>query len=154
MSEIKAGQVDVRGPVYSHLVYDIVPGEEIVVRQPDILILEGLNVLQSGGRPAPLFVSDFFDFSVYVDAGAEDIRQWYLERFSALRHTAFRTPSSYFHRYAGLSDAEAAEVAGELWREINEVNLRENILPTRERARMILRKDEDHSVREVRLRKI
>jgi type I pantothenate kinase len=158
VSDLKAGKEDVRGPVYSHLVYDIVPGEEIVVRQPDIVILEGLNVLQSEGgargRSNPVFVSDYFDFSIYVDAEVAHIRQWYLERFFTLRNTAFQQPASYFHRYARLSDAEAEEVASGLWRDINEVNLRENILPTRERARLILRKGPDHSVEEVRLRKI
>jgi type I pantothenate kinase len=156
--DLKAGREDVRGPVYSHLVYDIVPDEEIVVRQPDIVILEGLNVLQPGGPSrggsSPLFVSDFFDFSIYVDAEAEHIRRWYLERFFTLRNTAFQEPASYFHRYARLSDAEAEEVASGLWRDINEVNLRENILPTRERARLVLRKGPDHAVQEVRLRKI
>ena len=158
VSDLKAGRANVSSPVYSHLTYDIVPGEEIVVRQPDIVILEGLNVLQSGsgprGRNPPAFVSDFFDFSVYVDAEAEHVRRWYLERFFTLRNTAFQAPASYFHRYARLSDAEAEEVASGLWREINEVNLRENILPTRERARLVLRKGPDHSVEEVRLRKI
>jgi type I pantothenate kinase len=158
VSDLKAGRQDVRSPVYSHLIYDIVPGEEMVVRQPDIVILEGLTLLQSGekgrGRAHSIFISDFFDFSIYVDADAEDIRRWYLERFFTLRNTAFRTPSSYFHRYASLSDAEAETTAGSIWREINEVNLRENILPTRERARLVLRKGPNHSVREVRLRKI
>jgi type I pantothenate kinase len=158
VSDLKAGRADVSSPVYSHLTYDIVPGEEVVVRQPDIVILEGLNVLQSGsgprGRPQPAFVSDFFDFSLYVDAEAEHVRRWYLERFFTLRNTAFQAPASYFHRYARLKDAEAEEVASGLWREINEVNLRENILPTRERARLVLRKGSDHSVEEVRLRKI
>ena len=158
VSDLKAGRPEVRSPVYSHLTYDIVPGEEIVVRQPDIVILEGLTVLQSNGasraRSNPLFVSDFFDFSIYVDAEAGHIRQWYLDRFFTLRNTAFQAPASYFHRYARLSDAEAEEVASGLWRDINEVNLRENILPTRERARLVLRKGADHSVEEVRLRKI
>ncbi|HSB61266.1 MAG TPA: type I pantothenate kinase, partial [Vicinamibacteria bacterium] len=137
VSDLKAGKADVRSPVYSHLTYDVVPGEEVVVRQPDIVILEGLTVLQSGSgsrdRPHPLFVSDFFDFSLYVDAEVEHIRRWYLERFFTLRNTAFQAPASYFHRYAGLSDAEAEQVASGLWRDFNEVNLRENILPTRER---------------------
>ncbi len=158
VSDLKAGRPEARSPVYSHLTYDIVPGEELVVRQPDIVILEGLTVLQSGGasraRSNPVFVSDFFDFSIYVDAEAGHIRQWYLDRFFTLRNTAFQTPASYFHRYARLSDTEAEEVASGLWRDINEVNLRENILPTRERARLVLRKGPDHSVEEVRLRKI
>ena len=158
VSDLKAGRPEARSPVYSHLTYDIVSGEELVVRQPDIVILEGLTVLQSNGasraRSNPLFVSDFFDFSVYVDAEAGHIRQWYLDRFFTLRNTAFQAPASYFHRYARLSDAEAEEVASGLWRDINEVNLRENILPTRERARLVLRNGPDHSVEEVRLRKI
>jgi type I pantothenate kinase len=158
VSDLKAGRPEVRSPVYSHLTYDIVPGEEIVVRQPDIVILEGLTVLQSAGasraRSNPVFVSDYFDFSIYVDAEAGHIRQWYLDRFFTLRNTAFQAPASYFHRYARLSDAEAEHVASGLWREINEVNLRQNILPTRERARLVLRKGPDHSVEEVRLRKI
>ena len=134
------------------------PGEEKVLRQPDIVIVEGLNVLQSPanerGRIQPVFVSDFFDFTIFVDAEAAHIRRWYVERFFRLRGTAFQDPASYFHRYAGLSDEEAETIASSLWAEINEVNLRENILPTRERARLILRKGEDHSVVEVRLRKI
>jgi type I pantothenate kinase len=158
VSDLKAGRPEVRSPVYSHLSYDVVPGEEKVVRQPDIAIVEGLNVLQSpadGRRPAsPVFVSDFFDFTVFVDAEAAHIRGWYVERFFRLRGTAFQDPASYFHRYARLSDQEAAEVASSIWAEINEVNLRENVLPTRERARLILRKGADHSVVEVRLRKI
>jgi type I pantothenate kinase len=157
VSDLKAGRADVRGPVYSHLVYDIVPGAETVVRQPDIVIIEGLNVLQGGSGRGPsnrVFVSDFFDFSIYVDAEAAHVRQWYLERFFTLRNTAFQEPASYFHRYARLSDAEAEALASGLWRDINEVNLRENILPTRERARLVLRKGRDHSVEEVRLRKI
>lgn len=158
VSDLKAGREEARSPVYSHLTYDIVPGEQIVVRQPDIVILEGLTVLESGsaprGRPHPVFVSDYFDFSIYVDAEVEHIRRWYLERFFTLRNTAFQAPASYFHRYARLSDAEAEELASGLWRDINEVNLRENILPTRERARLILHKGADHAVEEVRLRKI
>ena len=156
VSDIKAGRPDVKGPVYSHLTYDIVPGEQVVVRQPDIVIVEGLTVLQSGSRVRPhsVFVSDYFDFSLYVDAETDHIRRWYLERFFTLRNTAFQAPASYFHRFARLSDAEAEEVASGLWRDINEVNLRENILPTRGRARLVLRKGADHSVEEVRLRKI
>lgn len=155
--DLKAGKDRVTTPVYSHLVYDIVPGKAIVVEQPDIVIVEGLNVLQTGpavdGQPR-VFVSDYFDFTVYVDAKTEHIRSWYLERFLALRHTAFRDPSSYFHRYARLSDAAAAETAGRIWAEINEPNLVRNILPTRERADLILRKGRDHAVEEVRLRKL
>jgi len=155
--DLKAGKDRVTTPVYSHLVYDIVPGEAVVVERPDIVIVEGLNVLQTGpavdGQPR-VFVSDFFDFTIYVDADTEHIRSWYLERFLALRHTAFRDPSSYFQRYASLSDAEAAETAGRIWAEINEPNLVRNILPTRERAFLVLRKGRDHAVEEVRLRKL
>jgi type I pantothenate kinase len=157
VSDLKAG-TEARSPVYSHLSYDIVPGEEKVLVDADIVIVEGLNVLQSPanerGRIQPVFVSDFFDFTIFVDAEAAHIHRWYVERFFRLRGTAFQDPASYFHRYAGLSDEEAETIASSLWAEINEVNLRENILPTRERARLILRKGEDHSVEEVRLRKI
>jgi len=155
--DLKAGEDRVTSPVYSHLVYDIVPGAEIVIEQPDIVIVEGLNVLQTGpalpGQPR-LFVSDFFDFTVYVDAETEAVRSWYVERFLALRHTSFADPSSYFHRYASLSDDEAALTAGRIWDEINEPNLVQNILPTRDRADLVLRKGQDHAVEEVRLRKL
>ena len=144
-------------PVYSHLTYDIVPGRFQVVDQPDVLIVEGLTILQTGpppGAPAPrVFASDFFDFTIYVDADPAHIRRWYIERFLALRGTAFRDPASYFRRYATLDDAKAAAVADRIWREINERNLLENILPTRERAHLILEKGRDHAVRHVRLRK-
>ena len=149
-------------PVYSHLVYDIVPGEFQIVRQPDIVIVEGLNVLQTGtprgGTPPPnrptLFVSDFFDFSIYVDAQEGDIEQWYVDRFLALRDTIFQDPSSYFHRYAALTPEEAVDTARGIWRTINLVNLRENVWPTRERAHLILEKGRDHAVRRVRLRRL
>jgi len=158
LAELKSGVPEVHAPVYSHLRYDIVPGEYQVVRQPDIVIVEGLNVLQTGasraGRPLPMFVSDFFDFTVYVDAHEADIEQWYIERFQALREKVFTNPSSYFHRYAALTDEEAIETARNIWRTINLVNLRENVLPTRERAHVILEKGRDHAVRRVRLRKI
>jgi type I pantothenate kinase len=157
MADVKAGVAEVAAPVYSHLAYDIVPGEYQVVRQPDVVIVEGLNVLQTGGgragRPMPMFVSDFFDFSIYVDANEADIEQWYMERFLKLRETVFQNPSSYFHRYAHLSPEEAAEVARNIWRTVNLVNLRQNILPTRERAHLILEKGRDHAVRRVKLRK-
>jgi len=158
VAEVKAGKAEVTAPVYSHLTYDIVPGEQIVVRQPDVLIVEGLNVLQAprvqdDGRSG-LAVSDFFDFSVYVDAHLEDIREWYVERFLRLRETAFADPHSYFHRYAVLSDDEARATALRIWTEINEVNLRENVLPTRSRATLVLAKGRDHGVRRVRLRKL
>jgi len=158
LSAIKAGERSVKAPVYSHLVYDIVPGETVTVDRPDILIVEGLNVLQTSrlprdGRGAP-FVSDFFDFSIYLDAGEEDIHRWYIERFLRLRETAFRDPASYFHRYAALSETEARTIGEGLWSRINLVNLRENILPTRPRADLILRKGADHRVEEVALRRV
>jgi len=158
MADVKSGVPEVNAPVYSHLAYDIVPGEFQVVRQPDIVIVEGLNVLQTGGgragRPMPMFVSDFFDFSIYVDAQAEDIEQWYVERFLALRETVFQDPSSYFHRFGALSPDAAAETARGIWRTINLVNLRENVWPTHERATLILEKGRDHAVRRVRLRRL
>jgi type I pantothenate kinase len=159
VSDVKAGVPRVQAPVYSHLTYDIVPHEYQVVDQPDIVIIEGLNVLQTpdtapGSQQPRVFVSDFFDFTVYVHAEMDDIRQWYIERFLALRHTAFRDPASYFNRYASLTDAEAIERSSTIWREINELNLVENILPTRERAHLILEKAADHSVKGVKLRKI
>ena len=158
LADVKSGVPEVTAPVYSHLAYDIVPGEFQVVRQPDVVIVEGLNVLQTGsgraGRPMPSFVSDFFDFSIYVDAQEDDIEQWYIERFLALRDTIFRDPSSYFHRYAALTPAEAVATARAIWRTINLVNLRENVWPTRERAHLILEKGRDHAVRRVRLRRL
>jgi type I pantothenate kinase len=158
MADLKSGLPEVKAPVYSHLRYDIVPGEYQVVRRPDIVIVEGLNVLQTGsgraGRPLPMFVSDFFDFSIYVDAAENDIEQWYIERFQTLRETVFTNESSYFHRYATLTPAESVETARRLWTSINLVNLRENILPTLERAHLILEKGRDHAVRRVRLRKL
>ena len=158
VAEVKAGKAEVSAPVYSHLTYDIVRGEREVVRQPDVLIVEGLNVLQAprvqpDGRVG-LAVSDFFDFSVYVDARTTDIKRWYVERFLRLRETAFADPHSYFHRYAALSDEEASATAAGIWESINEPNLRENVLPTRGRATLVLGKGEDHSVRRVRLRKM
>lgn len=156
VADVKAGRPEVQAPVYSHLTYDIVPDETQVVRGPDILILEGLNVLQTGAgrreRPPSVFVSDFFDFSVYVDATEDDIERWFLERFAKLRETVFRDESSYFHRYADLSAEEARDAASGIWAEINGANLKENIAPTRERANLILEKSGDHSVRNVKLR--
>jgi type I pantothenate kinase len=158
VADLKSGASEVSAPVYSHLVYDIVPGEAQVVRRPDVLILEGLNVLQGGarrpddeGRP---YVSDFFDFSIYVDAEEEHIKDWFLQRFRRLRETAFRDPKSYFRKFAHLSEAEATTFAGRVWEEINGANLRENILPTRERAHLILEKGPDHRVERVRLRRL
>jgi type I pantothenate kinase len=158
LADVKSGEPAVSAPVYSHLTYDIVPDEEQVVRQPDIVIVEGLTVLQTGdgrsGRPPQLFVSDFFDFSIYVDADESDVEQWYLDRFLTLRETAFTDERSFFHHFAALSADEAIQVARHIWRSINGVNLHENILPTRERAQLILEKAPDHSVRAVRLRKL
>jgi type I pantothenate kinase len=158
LSAIKAGERRVTAPVYSHLVYDIVPGETVAIDRPDILIVEGLNVLQTSrlprdGRGAP-FVSDFFDFSIYLDADEDVIHRWYVERFLRLRETAFRDPASYFHRYAALDESEATATADGLWSRINLVNLRENILPTRARADLILRKGADHGVEQVALRRV
>jgi type I pantothenate kinase len=151
VSDVKSGAPEVHAPVYSHLAYDIVPDETQVVRRPDILIIEGLNVLLPGQG---LTVADLFDFSVYVDAHTEDIARWYVERFLTLRDTAFADPSSHFHHYAGLSDGEAREEAARLWQQINEPNLVRNILPTRPRASLVLRKDADHRISRVRLRKL
>jgi type I pantothenate kinase len=158
VADLKSGAAEVTAPVYSHLVYDIVPGEEQVVRRPDLLILEGLNVLQGGdrrpedeGRP---YVSDYFDFSIYVDAEEPHIKEWFLQRFRRLRETAFRDPKSYFQKYAHLSEAEATAFASRVWEEINGANLRENILPTRERAHLVLEKGPDHHVERVRLRRL
>jgi type I pantothenate kinase len=158
LSDIKSGHGRVSAPVYSHLTYDIMPGETITIDRPDILIIEGLNVLQprtlpKDGKAIP-FVSDFFDFSIYLDADEEALRLWYIERFMRLKETRFRDPKSYFHDYAGLSDAEAERVATGLWERINLVNLRENIVPTRPRADLILSKAPDHAVTQVALRKL
>lgn len=151
VTEVKSGAPVVRAPVYSHTKYDIVPGEFIEVRRPDILIVEGLNVLQTGPR---LMVSDLFDFSLYVDARIEDIEQWYVERFLELRSTSFSNPNSHFAHYADLSDQAARLAAREIWTSINRPNLVENILPTRPRATLVLRKNSDHSIQRLRLRKI
>jgi type I pantothenate kinase len=154
MADLKSGAPEVFAPVYSHLAYDVVEGDQFVIRQPDIVIVEGLNVLQTGSGRAPMFVSDFFDFSIYVDAHEADIEQWYVERFMALRETVFRNPSSYFHKYADLTPEDARATAHRLWQTINLVNLRKNVLPTRDRAHLILEKGRDHAVRKVRLRKL
>jgi type I pantothenate kinase len=157
LADIKAGTPEVAAPVYSHLTYDIVPDETLIVRQPDVMIVEGLNLLQTrlDSRQIPqVFVSDFFDFSIYVDADEADIRRWYIDRFLVLRRTAFQNKASYFHRYASLSEAEAISTAERIWREINGVNLELNIQPTRTRSKLILDKGPDHSVRRVRLRKL
>ncbi|MGB0102551.1 MAG: type I pantothenate kinase [Nocardioides sp.] len=156
--DIKSGKDEVEAPVYSHLSYDVQRDEKVVVKRPDIVIIEGLNVLQPArvrddGR-AGLTLSDFFDFSVYVDAGRDKIREWYVSRFLHLRETAFREPGSYFSKYAALSHDDAVAEAARIWDTINGPNLAENILPTRSRATLVLRKDRDHSVRYVRLRKL
>ncbi|MCP5080421.1 MAG: type I pantothenate kinase [Alphaproteobacteria bacterium] len=158
LSDIKAGHRYVEAPVYSHLHYDVSPVETVRFDQPDILIVEGINVLQVGTPPADgeavPFVSDFFDFSVYIDARAEILREWYVERFFRLRETAFQDPESYFHRYASLTDKETHKTANQIWDTINLVNLRENVQPTRHRADLILHKGVDHEVEEVFLRKL
>jgi type I pantothenate kinase len=158
LSDIKAGRRPVRAPVYSHLTYDVIPNEGVEVDRPDILIVEGVNVLQTGRLPrdgkAVPYVSDFFDFSVYIDAEEPVLRKWYVERFLTLRDTAFRDERSYFNRYAKLSDKEATERALELWTTINLVNLEENILPTRPRATLILKKGGDHVIEDVQLRRL
>ena len=158
LADIKAGKRNVRAPLYSHLVYDVVPGEETVVDRPDILIFEGLNVLQPARLPRDgaviPFVSDYFDFSIYLDADEEDLHRWYLHRFLKLRHTAFRDPLSYFRRYADLSEEEALAFAERLWSRINLLNLRDNILPTRQRASLIMRKGASHRIEQVALRRI
>lgn len=158
LSDVKAGRRKVRAPVYSHVSYDVIPGESVEVDQPDILIVEGLNVLQTGRPPkdgkAIPFVSDYFDFSVYIDAAEPVLEEWYIERFRALRSTAFRDPLSYFHRYSQVSDKEAREIAHSIWTRINLSNLRENILPTRQRASLILQKGADHRIESVALRKL
>ena len=162
VADLKAGHPEVKAPVYSHIDYDIIPGEFEVIRQPDILIIEGLNVLQAGQtRPtadgparAPTVVSDFFDSSIYVDAAEEHIEQWYVDRFLALRDTVFQDPNSFFNRFAQLSLEEAESTARQIWRSINLVNLHENILPTRERAHVILEKGPAHDIQRVRLHRM
>jgi type I pantothenate kinase len=158
LSDIKAGRRPVRAPVYSHLLYDVMPNQWIEIDRPDILIVEGLNVLQTGRPPkdgkAVPYVSDFFDFSVYLDADEEVLRGWYVNRFLTLRGTAFADPKSYFHRYSTLSDTEAVATATSIWNRINLVNLYESILPTRQRADLILTKGENHQVGEVALRRL
>jgi type I pantothenate kinase len=158
LSDVKAGRNPVRAPVYSHLTYDVQPNTWIEIDRPDILIVEGLNVLQTGRPPkdgkAIPYVSDFFDFSIYLDAAETILRTWYVDRFLTLRETAFKDPASYFHRYAQLSDKEAVATATSIWERINLVNLHENILPTRQRADLILTKGDSHLVEQVALRKL
>ena len=158
LGAIKAGRGEVRAPFYSHLVYDVVPNEYITIDRPDILIFEGINVLQprqlpKDGKVVP-FVSDYFDFAIYIDADEKLIHKWYVERFMKLRETAFRDPKSFFHRYTALTEDAALSIAENLWTNINMKNLVENILPTRPRADLILTKGPDHLVKEVSLRKL
>ena len=155
LAAMKSGGGDASIPVYSHTAYDILPDKRERVHRPDVLILEGLNLLQAPRRPlAKPFISDFFDFSIYLDAEESVIRRWYIERFLELRATGFHEPDSYFRRYADLTEAQARRTASALWARINRINLRRNILPTRERARLILRKGADHRIEEIRLRKL
>lgn len=158
LSDIKAGHRRVSAPVYSHLVYDVVPGEEQVIESPDILIVEGLNVLQPARLPrdgtAIPFVSDFFDFSIYLDGHEDDLHRWYVTRFLKLRQTAFRDPLSYFRKYAEIGEEEALDTADHLWTTINLPNLRDNILPTRQRASLILAKGASHRIESVALRRL
>ena len=156
VAAVKSGEPEVHAPVYSHLRYDVQPDDRVIVRQPDVLIVEGLNVLQTGTAAdgAGEFVSDYFDFAIYIDADETDIRRWYLERFRTLRSTAFADPRSYFHRYADLTDDEADATAGRIWDTINGPNLTANILPTRSRADLVMRKGPDHLVDHVRLRRL
>ena len=158
LAQVKAGVPEVQAPRYSHLRYDIVPGETTVVRQPDILLIEGLNVLQaprtSEKHTTTLAVSDFFDFSIYIDAEEPDLRRWYVERFLAFRRTAFTDPQSYFKRFASMSDAQASSFALEVWEKVNQPNLEHNIAPTRSRASLILSKGADHKVEQIALRKV
>lgn len=154
VADVKSGVPEVSAPVYSHLVYDIVEGESNVVQNPDVLIVEGLNVLQSPGTDQSLALSDFFDFKIYVDAETPNIEQWFLERFGQLRETAFTNPESYFHRYSDMPYEKALERAKEIWSTINMPNLVENIVPTRSRATLVLHKGTKHAVERVLLRKL
>jgi type I pantothenate kinase len=154
IADIKSGAAEVSAPVYSHLVYDIVRGEVNTVHSPDVLIVEGLNVLQSPGASQDVALSDFFDFKIYVDAQTDDVTEWFLSRFYKLRESAFTNPASYFHRYAEMPVEQALERANEIWRTINLPNLIENILPTRSRANLVLKKGPEHAVESVLLRKL
>ena len=158
LADIKSGKGGVKAPVYSHLVYDVVAGEEVIVDRPDILIVEGLNILQPGelpkdGKPI-LFASDFIDFSVYIDADNDDLEDWFMERFFRLRETAFKDPTSFFRRFAEMSEAEAGEFGRMVWRTINLPNLLDNVLPTRGRADLILKKGKSHLIEDVQLRRV
>ena len=158
LSDIKSGKPSVGVPVYSHLFYDVIPGEQLIVDRPDILIVEGLNILQPGelprsGRPI-LFASDFLDFSIYIDADEDDLRDWYMERFSRLRETAFADPKSFFHKFSQMNEEEATKFGRWAWEAINLPNLLDNILPTRSRADLILKKGPSHAIEQVALRKL
>jgi len=157
LSDMKSGKQYLSVPVYSHMAYDIVENEEQIIENPDILIIEGINVLQVNSQRSTgsgVFVSDFFDFSIYVDADEQDIVSWYVDRFESLRSTAFQDPSSYFHKYAGMSVSESMEMAKQIWEEINRPNLHDNILPTRYRADLVLFKGSHHFVQNVQVRKV
>ncbi len=152
LRNVKSG-IPAAAPVYDHVVYDIVPDERVVVESPDIVIVEGINVLQVGGDDSE-FVSDYFDFSIYVDADEKHIQEWYIERFLTFRQSVFQRADSFFAHYANLNDEESVEMARSIWQRINGVNLIENIMPTRNRASLIVRKGQDHRVSEVRLRRL
>jgi len=154
LSDIKSGRRDVKAPIYSHLLYDIVPNEYVVVDQPDVLIVEGLNVLQAGTGEAGMFVSDFFDFAIYVDVEESVVKQWYISRFLTFRNSVFKQPGAYFSHFASLNEEEAIATATEIWDSINLVNLRNNIFPTRYRSDLILHKNQDHAIDRVFLRKL
>ena len=154
VADIKSGKEEVSAPLYSHLTYDIVPGEQVIVSSPDVVIVEGLNVLQPPALGQEVALSDYFDFKIYVDAPTEEIESWYLDRFKALRESAFRDPASYFHRYAEMDATKALDRAIEIWRTINLPNLMENIISTRSRATLVLQKGPKHRVERVLLRKI
>ncbi|MET3897675.1 type I pantothenate kinase [Devosia sp. UYZn731] len=158
LADIKSGKAQVAAPVYSHLVYDIVPDQQVVIDRPDILIVEGLNILQPGelpktGKPI-LFASDFIDFSIYIDADDEDLEAWFMERFFQLRETAFRDPTSFFRRFAEMSKDEAGAFGKMVWETINLPNLQQNVVPTRGRADLILKKGKSHSIEDVKLRRV
>ena len=158
LADIKSGKERVQVPVYSHLVYDVLEGSEVVIERPDILIVEGLNILQPGDLPSDgkpiVFASDFLDFSIYIDAATEDLENWFMERFFRLRETAFKDPNSFFKRFADMSEEQAGEFGKQVWRNINLPNLVENVLPTRGRADLILRKGKSHLIEEVKLRRV
>ncbi len=154
LADMKSGKSQVSVPIYSHLEYDVLPNEKLVIQQPDVLIVEGINVLQVNSRKDGVFVSDFFDYSIYVDADEKNIVNWYIERFESLRATAFQNSASYFHKYANMTKEESLAMATQIWNEINKPNLHQNILPTRYRADLILKKGSHHFVKRIKVRKI